>query len=156
LAPLPSAQITQSQLTGTLAYMPPEKLKGRTGDARGDLFSLGVVLYEMLSGQHPFQGVTADQILEQVLHHAPPPLITSHDEGRAELARIVRRLLEKEPEDRYQSATEVSVALNNLKRAVELGTPIVSSSEGKRTVAVLPFKLLTPNPADEYLTIGVA
>jgi TolB-like protein/Flp pilus assembly protein TadD len=135
--------------------MPPEKLNGKPGDARSDLFSLGVVLYEMGAGRHPFPGPSVDQVVEQILDRAAPPLDIHHDEARAEFARIVHRLLDKDPDRRYQTAGEAGAALNNLRRAVELGTPITVSHGGKRTVAVLPFKLLTPASEDEYLSIAV-
>ncbi|HET7842123.1 MAG TPA: protein kinase, partial [Terriglobia bacterium] len=146
-----------SRILGTLAYMAPEQMRGASSDARADLFSLGVVLYEMVAGHRPFPGPTATALMAQVLTENPPVLDAVAKGAPAELSRIVHRLLEKQPSARYQTARELHAALMSAGRDLERGpaahAPIVT---GKRAVAVLPFKLLTPNPEDEYLSVALA
>lgn len=146
----------ESNVVGTLAYMAPEQLRGSEADARADLFSLGVVLYELAAGHRPFPGPTATALMTQVLNEAPPPLAKLAPLAPPELARIVHKLLEKQAESRYQSARELQVDLTNLARDLELGTALPAAVAGKRAVAVLPFKLLTPNSEDDYLSMALA
>jgi serine/threonine protein kinase/predicted Zn-dependent protease len=148
--------LADSQIAGTLAYMAPEKLSGGPSDARADLFSLGVVLYEMAAGRKPFPGPSAMALAAQVMNDIAPPLNGGARSVPGELARITFKLLEKKPESRYQSAHEVRVDLNNLARDLELGITLPAAVANKTAVAVLPFKLLTPNPEDEYLAVALA
>jgi TolB-like protein len=149
------AWIPDSAVAGTLAYMAPEQFRGESTDARSDLFSLGVMLYELAAGRRPFPGPTATALALQIQNDTPPALAASTPQAPGELARIVHKLLHKQPAARYQSAQEVKVDLTNLARDLELGvTP--AAVAGKRSVAVLPFKLLTPNPEDEYLSVALA
>ncbi|HEV2493795.1 MAG TPA: protein kinase [Terriglobia bacterium] len=146
----------ESNVVGTLAYMAPEQLRGTDADARADLFSLGVVFYELAAGHRPFPGPTATALMTQVLNEAPPPLAKLAPLAPPELARIVHKLLEKQAESRYQSARELQVDLTNLARDLELGAALPAAVAGKRAVAVLPFKLLTPNSEDDYLSMALA
>lgn len=148
--------LSDSKIAGTLAYMAPEQLRGEPTDARTDLFSLGVVLYELAAGRRPFPGPTATALMAQILNDVPPPLVQAAGALPSELARIVHKLLEKRPDSRYQSAREVQVDLTNLARDLELGAVLPAAVAGKRAVAVLPFKLLTPNPEDDYLSVALA
>lgn len=145
-----------SRAMGTLAYMSPEQLRGETFDARADLFALGVVLFELAAGRRPFPGPTATALVAQILNDAPPPLAAAASHVSGELSRIVHKLLEKQPSSRYQSAREVQVDLTNLGRDLELGAALPAAVAGRRAVAVLPFKLLTPNPEDDYLSVALA
>jgi serine/threonine protein kinase/tetratricopeptide (TPR) repeat protein len=124
---------TQRMLTGpgsalgTIAYMSPEQARGEVVDARTDLWSLGVVLYEMVSGSRPFEGSTAAVVFDAILNKAPVPVRERNPEVPAELARIITRLLEKDRALRYQTAGEVraeleairssTVAAQNVKRS---------------------------------------
>jgi eukaryotic-like serine/threonine-protein kinase len=146
----------ESNVVGTLAYMAPEQLRGADPDARADLFSLGVVFYELAAGHRPFPGPTATALMTQVLNEAPAPLAKLAPLAPPELARIVHKLLEKQAESRYQSARELRVDLTNLARDLELGATLPAAVAGKRAVAVLPFKLLTPNLEDDYLSMALA
>lgn len=150
------AWLPESRIAGTLAYMAPEQLRGEPSDHRADLFALGVVLYELVAGQRPFRGPTASVLMGQILNEQPPLVNQFLPSLPAELARIVHKLLEKQPNSRYQSAREVQVDLTNLIRDLELGAAVPATTAGKRAVAVLPFKLLTPNPEDEYLSVALA
>ena len=146
----------ESQFAGTLAYTAPELYRGETCDARTDLFSLGVVLYEMVAGRRPFLGLEATALANQILNDSPRPLGEVAPRVPPELAQIARKLLEKQPEFRYQSAREVQVDLSNLLRRLELGAILPVAVAGRRAVAVLPFKLLTPESQDEYLSVALA
>ena len=148
--------LPESQIAGTLAYMAPEQLRGEAGDTRADLFSLGVVLYELAANRRPFLGPTTTALVTQILNDTPTPLSGIASGVPSELARIVHKLLEKQPERRYQSAREVQVDLSNLSRDLELGMVLPTVVAGKRRVAVLPFKLLTPSAEDEYLSVALA
>ncbi len=154
--PSGTSWLPDSQIAGTLAYMAPEQLRGEPADARTDLFSLGILLYELSAGHRPFPGPTATVLAQQILHDTPPALSASVSGLPAELVRIVHKLLEKQPERRYQSAREVQVDLTNLSRDLELGITLPAVVAGKQGVAVLPFKLLTPSAEDEYLSVALA
>jgi eukaryotic-like serine/threonine-protein kinase len=143
-------------VAGTLAYMAPEKLAGGSGDTRSDLFSLGVLLYEMLAGKRPFPGPSAMALVTQLMNDVPADLPKEGGIISAELSRIAFKLLQKKPASRYQSAHEVQVELNNVSRRLELGVTVPAAVANKLAVAVLPFKLLTPNPDDEYLMVALA
>src|SRR5262249_4585114 len=92
-------------ILGTVAYMSPEQAHGQKVDARSDLFSLGVVLYELITGSRPFDGATRNHVLVAILDQEPPPLAARiSGASPQELQRIVNRALAKEREQRYQSA----------------------------------------------------
>lgn len=148
--------LPESGIIGTLAYMAPEQLRGEPADPRSDLYALGVVLYEMSAGYRPFPGPTGTALMAQILNDPPPPLSVVLPPSSGELARIVHKLLEKKPAARYQSARELQMDCANLARDLERGFVAPATVEGKRAVAVLPFKLLTPSSEDEYLSVALA
>jgi serine/threonine protein kinase/formylglycine-generating enzyme required for sulfatase activity/dienelactone hydrolase len=109
-----SGQFTMlGAVVGTIAYMSPEQAAGRALDARSDIFSFGVVLYELLSGRQPFSGATDLELLQSVIHSAPAPL---GDQIPAPLRRIVEKAIEKDPADRYQSMRDLVVDLRHVIR----------------------------------------
>jgi serine/threonine protein kinase len=96
---------------GTFRYMSPEQILGEPLDGRSDLYSLGVILYELLSGRPPFDAKTPDELWTQVLEVEPPPVLAINAKGDPQLARVAHRLIRKEPDDRFQTAEEVYEAL---------------------------------------------
>ena len=118
-APAHTAPITaEGRILGTVAYMSPEQAEGRTIDGRSDLFSLGVVLYEMATGQRPFAGDTQLSILSSILKDTPKSVTDINPAIPPELGRIIRRALAKDPERRYQTAKDLRNDLEDLKASL--------------------------------------
>ena len=105
---------------GTPRYMSPEQARGEKVDARTDIFSLGVMLYEMIAGRSPFVGTTSNDTIAAILRDEPPPLARHAPEASGELERIVSRSLRKERVDRYQTAGDLLADLKELKQWIEL------------------------------------
>ena len=114
---------TPGMVMGTVAYMSPEKARGLPVDVRTDVWSLGVVLYEMVAGRKPFSGETATDVIVSIVGREPDPLSTAAPEARP-LQRIVTKALAKDPTERYQTADEVAGDLKSVKRELELGADL--------------------------------
>jgi serine/threonine protein kinase len=112
-------QTNPGTTVGTVVYMSPEQARGEALDARTDLFSLGTVLYGMVTGRHPFGGSTSAVILGNILHTAPVSPVEFNSEVSPELERIINKLLEKDREMRYQFAAELRSDLKRLLRELE-------------------------------------
>ncbi|MFN2579309.1 MAG: protein kinase, partial [Pyrinomonadaceae bacterium] len=122
---------------GTPHYMSPEQARGQKMDSRTDIFSLGVVLYEIVTGRAPFEGETPSDILVSVLEKEPPSLTTYRSEAPDELQEIIARALTKKVSERYQTSAQLLGALRALKDKLDFETkfPLSSSTTSRRTVA---------------------
>jgi serine/threonine protein kinase len=125
-SPTPSFS-TPGMVMGTFAYMSPEQARGEEVDGRSDIFSLGAVLYEMISGRVPFDGKSPADVMAAVLSHEIWPLT----DVPAELERIVRKALAKDREQRYQTAKDLLIDLKNLKLELEIAARLKPAAQGE-------------------------
>jgi len=135
-------------LMGTVNYMSPEQARGQKLDARTDVWSLGVVLYEMITGQRPFDGETTSDALAAILLSMPVPLATHNQELPTELSGIVDKVLQKEREKRYQTALELLMDVKSLQRRIEI------REEMERSGATLATNVTDMAAGDEILFVG--
>ena len=168
---------------GTFAYMSPEQALAKDVDYRSDIFSLGVVAYELIAGHPPFTGSSSLAIVDAILHSEPPPMRRFNSQTPPELETIISRMLEKSPELRYQNLRDVHADLDIVKREiatqllpgpnydtnVSYATQALPSGSGEsgssgrsynpraeKSVAVLRFSNVTKNPEDDWLGVGIA
>jgi serine/threonine-protein kinase len=119
---------------GTVNYMSPEQALGRNTDHRTDLFSTGVTLYALATGRRPFDGGSSTETIDRIVHAHPDAIARYNYSVPAELERIVRKCLEKDPERRYQSARDLLVDLRNLQRAEDPSAAVVASNDQRTSV----------------------
>ena len=153
---------------GTVSYMSPEQALGHELDQRSDIFSHGVVIYEMLTGRLPFEGASATEIIDCLIHKEPIAIARFNYDVPPELERIVRKCMEKDRERRYHSAREVAIDLRNLRRDSD-SSPVTNTTPSRKTqstrrgrsrktiesLAILPLFNAGEDPDTEYLSDGI-
>ena len=171
-----SSAVTEEHLTGaratvgTTGYLPPEQARGEEVDQRADLFSFGLVLYEMTTGRPAFSGSTSAVIFDAVLNRDPVPPARLNPGLPAELEQIISKALEKDREMRYQTAADLRADLRRLKRELDSGRLRLGTASRSRelpgreprvvagrikALAVLPLANLSRNPDEEYFVDGM-
>jgi TolB-like protein len=163
-------QTSLGVIVGTVSYMSPEQALGRAIDTRSDLFFLGIVVYESLAGRLPFEGDTTTAFVDSLVHADPPPLARLNYDVPPRLEDAVRKLLQKDPDARYQSARELLVDLRAVKEEFsQRSAPDASAASGlgvamratvpvppANSVAVIPFTNITREPTDDWIGSGIA
>jgi serine/threonine protein kinase len=180
----PTKSTEAGSVMGTIGYMSPEQVRGETADAPSDIFSLGCVLYEMVSGRRPFIGETGAETMAAILRDAPPPIARSGHAASAEMERVALHCLEKQPGERYQSAPDLASDLRALlggnKGALSLpprrlrpAAPVIAvvlilllgvavflywaggREKGVVSLAIMPLVTAGGNSEAEYLSDGI-
>jgi len=163
-------ELTQAQMTmagivvGTVSYMAPEQALGKPVDQRADLFSLGVVLYELITGRTPFDGSSPTEIIDRILHEAPQPPSRRVGGVPPSLDAVVARALEKDPDFRYQQARDMRGDLQQVAYELAGAGPRATSrvaaagyaAPTHNSVAVMTFSNITREPADDWIGTGIA
>jgi serine/threonine protein kinase/tetratricopeptide (TPR) repeat protein len=164
--------MTQPQMTvagmvvGTVSYMAPEQALGHAVDHRSDLFSLGVVLYELATGRVPFSGTSPTEIIDRILHDTPVPPSRFNVAIPTSFDTVIARAMEKSPTFRYQSARAMQVDLRDVARELDeasaressrkSGVATANATAVESSVAVMTFANITREPADDWIGTGIA
>jgi non-specific serine/threonine protein kinase len=167
---------TPGTVIGTFAYMSPEQALGKEIDRRSDIFSLGVLFYELLAGRLPFTGASTLAMVDAILHADPPLVGTFNYRISRDIEQIVHRMLAKEVSSRYQSMSDLLIDLDAVKQGLPItpdpyethvsqvvsqptnstSGPRTFSGRKNKTLAVMNFSNITRNPADDWLGVGFA
>src|SRR5258705_10719653 len=170
-------QLEAGIIMGTVAYMSLEQARGYEVDTRTDIWSLGCVLYEMLSRQQPFRGETTVDALANIIHREPISIVKLRQDVNADLEHIIIRTLSKSKNERYQTATDLLFHLKQLQKRIEFEAELERTSPANRdgqqqtqiirpqttapqeapnSIAILPFSNLSADPDNEYFCDGLA
>jgi tetratricopeptide (TPR) repeat protein len=158
VATLPKVKTEPGLVMGTVSYMSPEQARGLVVDARTDIWSLGVMIYEMAAGRQPFEGDTASDVLSLILQKDPLPLTHSLPEVPGELERIVRKALRKDKEERYQTAKDLLIDLRSLRKQLELEAEMERSASpmsGRATIVGQSSETAHSASSPEYIVQGL-
>jgi serine/threonine-protein kinase len=156
---LPTSDLTVAAtsagvMLGTVGYMAPEQVRGEAVDPRADIFAVGAILYEMVSGQRAFQGDSPADTMSAVLREHPPDL-TPQTGTPSAVARIVTRCLEKDPNDRFQSARDIRFAIESTSE-IQPSAPAPAKKTDDKSIAVLPFLNMSADADNQYFSDGLA
>jgi serine/threonine protein kinase/Tfp pilus assembly protein PilF len=150
----------EGTIVGTVPYMSPEQVQGLPVDPRSDIFSLGVMFYQVLTGRAPFTGATQAGLVSSILRDDPPRVNTFRGGATDDLSRIVTRCLEKSSDARYQRARDLLRDLKAARRDMESGSfrGVSARAEpaAEQAIAVLPFRNMSPDPENEYFSDGIS
>jgi serine/threonine protein kinase/Tfp pilus assembly protein PilF len=152
-------------MIGTPEYMSPEQVEGKDVDQRSDVYSLGVIMYEMVTGQVPFAGETTLSVAVKHKTEAPPDPIEINDQVSKDLSRIILKCMEKEKGKRFQQAQDLLMELTQIERGIpttqkispakKTTTERITTSDWQHSLAVLPFANLSPQEEQEYFCDGL-
>jgi eukaryotic-like serine/threonine-protein kinase len=164
------ARTTPGTILGTVGYMSPEQVRGETADHRTDVFSLGAILYELVFGERAFRAETDVETMAAILREDPPAL-RRRGVVPPEIVRVIARCLEKKPDERFQSASDLAFVLTvfegaEVSETIETPTPASGrripsgarptiSDSSRASIAVLPFRNLSAERENEYFTDGI-
>ena len=149
---LPTEALTQEGLVlGTVPYMSPEQLEGRRVDHRSDVFSVGIVLHEMITGERPFKGKSSASLITAILRDRPGSVSRLRADVPPALERVIQRCLQKDPQERFQTAKDLRDELVDLPTASDAG-----EADRVRSIAVLPFADMSPQKDQDYFCEGIA
>ena len=152
---------------GTAQYMSPEQARGQEVDQRTDIWSLGCVLYEMITGHQPFHAATAVDVMSGILAREPSSLLPHLPDGSRDYDRVVSRALRKDREERYQTAKDLLIDLKDLRRDLDTLSQRVSTSSSsaavssevpavpEKSIAVLYFESMNPGDESDYFCAGI-
>ncbi|MCJ7483478.1 MAG: protein kinase [Thermodesulfovibrionales bacterium] len=148
------SQLTKTGTTlGTVSYMSPEQARGEEVDHRTDIWSLGVILYEMLTGQLPFKGEYEQAVIYSILNENPEQITSSRSDIHKSLNKVVKKALEKDPGKRYPNAGSL---IKDLKSSGKISSKLPSEEESIPSIAVLPFRDMSPQKDQDYFCEGMA